>query len=127
MKNMNNITIAMVNEAEAKFEAYCKEHGMMGKVQVQMENEYLALKKAYNIRCAEVANRIRNKGVIVWSKSDEYMSYAAANIVQGAIVAEIVEVFNAYENNDLREFQKAVAKVKTNRNINHEALLQMLI
>ena len=124
---MNNITIAMVNEAEAKFEAYCKEHGMMGMVQVQMENEYLALKKAYNIRCAEVANKIRNKGVIVWSKSDEFMSYAAANIVQRAIIAEIVEVFNTYENNDLREFQKAIAKVKTNRNINHEALLQMLI
>ena len=123
---MNNITIAILNEAEAKLEAYCKEHGMMGKVQVQMENEYLALKKAYNIRCAEVANKIHNKGVIVWSKSDEFMSYAAANIAQRAIIAEIVEVFNAYENNDLKEFQKAIAKVKTNRNINCEALLQLL-
>ena len=123
---MNNISIKELNEARDKFETYCKEHGLIGKVQVQLETDYLLKKRAVDIRCHKIANEIKDKNVIVWNNSDNFLSHAAGNIAMNNAMKIVLETFDAVDNNDLRAYNIALNKAKDNNNINLKALIEVV-
>lgn len=116
----------MVREAEAEFNAYCKKHGDMGNVQVALENAWLELKKAYNARKADIRRRLQDENIVVFYASDNFMSFAAFNMLSCKVWELVVDVVIAYKDGNEDDIEEAVRNAAKEERIKLGKLLKML-
>lgn len=105
---MVKVNAKMVREAEAEFNAYCKKHGDMGKVQVALENAWLELKKVYNSRKYDIHKKLQDEKIVVFYESDNFMSFAAFNMLYIKVWELVADVVIAYEDGNEDDIEEAV-------------------
>ena len=105
---MDKVNAQMVREAEGEFNAYCKKHGDMGKVQVALENAWLELKKAYAIRKEAIRQRFLNDDVVKFYEMDNWNSFAAFNMLYNRVWELVADVVIAYEDGNEDDIEEAV-------------------
>ena len=116
----------MVEEAKAKFNAYCAKHGDWGKTQVALENRYLELEKAYNVRKYEIEQNLKGKDVVEYLSSDDFLSYPAFNCMYNRLWSIISDVVISYENGD-EDFTDMVCVARGEKRIKLDTLLMNLL
>ena len=98
----------MVARAEKEFNNYCKEHGDVGKVQVALEETMLELRKAYALRKNEIRSRLLNKNVVKFTTQDDFMSFAAFNVLFERVWKLVADIVIAYEDNNANDLDAAI-------------------
>ena len=122
----SKVNAKMVVEAEAEFNAYCKEHGDRGKVQVALENAWLELKKAYAERKNAICHRFENKNVVKFNDIDNWCSFAAFNMIYNKVWELVTEVVIAYENGNEKDLDAAVCNATAEKRIKIDKLITLL-
>lgn len=105
---MDKVNAKMVAEAEVEFNAYCKKHGYMGKVQVELENAWLEMKKTYAIRKESIRQRFDDKGVVKFYDMDNWNSFAAFNLLYNNVWQLVAEVVIAHEDDNEKDLDIAL-------------------
>lgn len=123
---MNKVNAKMVAEAEAEFNAYCKKHGDMGKVQVALENAWLELKKAYNERKEDIRWELKDKDPVVFYESDNFMSFPAFHCLYMEVWEKIANIVIAHEDGDEDGLEEAINAARGEERIKLGKLLLML-
>lgn len=116
----------MILEAEAELNNYRKKHGDCGKVQEALENTLLDMKKAYDIRKAEIQQHLEDKNVVKFYEMDEWNSFAAFNILRDKVWELVAEVVIAYENSNEKDLDKALRVAATEKRIKIGKLMTLL-
>lgn len=125
-KTMVKVNAKMVREAEAEFNAYCKKHGDMGKVQVALENAWLELKKAYNARKADIRLKLQDENIVVFYASDNFMSFAAFNMLSCKVWELVADVVIAYEDGNDNDIEEAIRNAAQEERIKLGKLLKKI-
>ena len=125
-KTMDKVTVKMVREAKAEFDAYCKKHGDMGKVQVALEDAWLELKKAYNLRKEDIRCELKDKDPVVFYESDNLMSFPAFNCLYTEVWEKIANIVIALEDGDEDGLAEAINAANDEKRIKLGKLLLML-
>jgi hypothetical protein len=123
---MDKVNAQMVRLAEGEFNAYCKEHGDWGKVQVALENAWLEMKKAYAIRKEEIRQRFLDKNVVKFYDMDNWNSFAAFNMLYNRVWELVAEVVIAYEDGNADDIEEAVHFAAQEKRIKLEKLVALL-
>ena len=123
---MDKVNAKMVREAEAEFNAYCKKHGDMGKVQVALENVWLELKKAYNIRKEDIRMELKDKDPVEFYDSDNFMSFPAFHMLYMEVWEKIANIVIALEDNDEDGLEEAINAARGDERIKLGKLLLLL-
>ena len=105
---MDKVNAKMVARAEKEFNAYCKKHGDMGKVQVALEESMLELRKAYELRKNGIRSRLLDKNVVKFTTSDDFMSFAAFNVLFERVWKLVADIVIAYEDNNANDLDAAI-------------------
>ena len=123
---MDKVNVKMVREAEAEFNAYCKKHGDMGKVQVALENAWLELKKAYHFRKEDIRMELKDKDPVEFYDSDNFMSFPAFHMLYMEVWEKIANIVIALEDNDEDGLEEAIKEACAEKRIKLGKLLLML-
>lgn len=123
---MDKVNAKMVREAEAEFNAYCKKHGDMGKVQVALENAWLELKKAYHVRKEDIRMELKDKDPVEFYDSDNFMSFPAFHMLYMNAWEKIANIVIALEDNDEEGLEEAIKEACGEERIKLGKLLMML-
>ena len=123
---MVKVNAKLVREAEAEFNAYCKKHGDWGKVQVALENAWLELKKAYNVRKEDIRWELKDKDPVVFYESDNFMSFPAFNMLYNKVWELIADVVIALEDGDEDGLTEAINAARGEERIKLGKLLLLL-
>lgn len=123
---MDKVNAKMVAEADAEFNAYCKKHGDMGKVQVALENAWLELKKAYAIRKEAIRQRFEGKKVVKFYDMDNWNSFAAFNMLHNRVWELVAEVVIAHEDGNEKDLDIALRDAAAEKRINLGKLVALL-
>ena len=123
---MDKVNAKMVREAEAEFNAYCKKHGDMGKVQVALENAWLELKKAYHVRKEDIRMELKDKDPVEFYDSDNFMSFPAFHMLYMEVWEKIANIVIAIEDNDEDGLEEAIKEACDEKRIKLGKLLLML-
>jgi hypothetical protein len=105
---MDKVNAKMVERAEKEFNNYCMKHGDMGKVQVALEETMLELRKAYALRKNDIRMRLVNKNVVKFTASDDFMSFAAFNVLFERVWQLVADIVIAYEDNNAKDLDAAI-------------------
>lgn len=105
---MDKVNAKMVARAEKEFNAYCKKHGDMGKVQVALEESMLELRKAYELRKNNIRLRLIDKNVVKFAVEDDFMSFAAFNVLFERVWKLVADIVIAYEDNNAKDLDTAI-------------------
>lgn len=123
---MDKVNAKMVREAEAEFNAYCKKHGDMGKVQVALENAWLELKKAYHVRKEDIRMELKDKDPVEFYDSDNFMSFPAFHMLYMDVWEKIANIVIAIEDNDEKGLEEAIKEACGEKRIKLGKLLLLL-
>ena len=123
---MDKVNAKMVRDAEAEFNAYCKEHGYMGKVQVELENAWLDLKKAYAIRKESIRQRFEGKNIVKFYDMDNWNSFAAFNLLYNNVWQLVAEVVIAHEDDNEKDLDIALHDASAEKRIKLGKLMTLL-
>ena len=123
---MDKVNAKMVREAKAEFDAYCKKHGDMGKVQVALENAWLELKKAYHVRKEDIRMELKDKDPVEFYDSDNFMSFPAFHMLYMEVWEKIANIVIAIEDNDEDGLEEAIKEACDEKRIKLGKLLLML-
>lgn len=123
---MDKVNAKMVAEAKVEFDAYCKKHGDWGKVQVALENHWLELKKAFEIRKAEIRQRFDEKGVVKFYEMDNWNSYAAFSLIYNNVWQLVANVVIAYEDDNEKDLDIALHNAAAEKRIKLGKLMSLL-
>lgn len=105
---MEKVNAKMVERAEKEFNDYCKKHGDVGKVQVALEETMLELRKAYALRKNDIRLRLVNKNVVKFTTQDDFMSFAAFNVLSERVWKLVADIVIAYEDNNAKDLDTAI-------------------
>lgn len=105
---MDKVNAKMVARAEKEFNAYCKKHGDVGKVQVALEESMLELRKAYELRKNGIRSRLLDKNVVKFTTSDDFMSFPAFNVLFERVWKLVADIVIAYEDNNANDLDAAI-------------------
>ena len=123
---MDKVSAKMVAEAEVEFNAYCKKHGDCGNVQVALENHWLELKKAFEIRKAEIRKRFADKGVVKFYEMDNWNSFAAFSLLYNNVWQLVANVVIAYEDDNEKDLDIALHNAAAEKRIKLGKLMTLL-
>ena len=123
---MDKVNARMVREAKTEFDDYCKQHGNTGKVQVALENAWLELKNAYNIRKEDIRMKLKDEDPVKFMDSDNFMSFPAFNCLYNEVWEKIANIVIAFEDEDEKELDKAIRAAAEETRIKIGKLLILL-
>lgn len=123
---MDKVNAKMVREAKAEFDAYCKKYGDKGDVQVALENNYNELKKAYDERKEDIRMKLKDEDPVIFTSSDNFMSFAAFNILYKEVWEKIANIVIAFEDKNEKELDKAIRNASDESRIKLGKLLMLL-
>ena len=123
---MDKVNAKMVREAKAEFDAYCKKYGDKGDVQVALENNYNELKKAYDERKEDIRMKSKDEDPVIFTSSDNFMSFAAFNILYKEVWEKIANIVIAFEDKNEKELDKAIRNASDESRIKLGKLLMLL-
>lgn len=123
---MDKVNAKMVIMAKTEFDDYCKQHGNMGKVQVALENAWLELEKAYNLRKEDIRQKYIDTDVAVFPDSDNFMSFPAFHMLYNEVWKKIADIVIAFEDNDEKGLDKAIREVGNEKRIKLGKLIRLL-
>ena len=123
---MDKVNAKMVIMAKTEFDDYCKQHGNTGKVQVALENAWLELENAYNLRKEDIRQKYIELDVVKFPDSDNFMSFPAFHMLYNEVWKKIADIVIAFEDKDEKGLDKAIREVGNEKRIKLGKLIRLL-